>query len=186
MGANIKIFQLVKRCQENDGDAFSDIITMFHPLIKKYAFLLDEMDAYADMYDSFIDCIYKIPIQGFRSSAGDAAILSYIKTTMKNSYIALSKRKGIRKFQIPLDDSDAENEKIGAISIDFDEQVIKEDLLRFLSTEEELLLEAKLFYGYSDIEIAKKLGVTRQAVNKRYRKIIEKARQYYANEAWQS
>lgn len=78
LGADAKIFQLVKRCQENDGDAFSDIITMFQPLIKKYAFLLDNADAYADMYDSFIDCIYKIPIQGLFSSAEDVAVLSYI------------------------------------------------------------------------------------------------------------
>ena len=181
MGADAKIFQLVKRCQENDGDAFSDIITMFQPLIKKYAFLLDDTDAYADMYDSFIDCIYKIPIQGLRSSAGDAAVLSYIKTTMKNSYIALSKRNGVRKSQIPLDDLDTENEKIGAVGIDFDGQVIREDLLRFLSTEEELLLEAKIFYGYSDAEIAKKLGISRQAINKRYRKILEKLKKYYAD-----
>ena len=154
----------------------SDIITMFQPLIKKYAFLLGDMDAYADMYDSFIDCIYKIPIQELRSSSGDAVVLAYIKTTMKNSYIALSKRNSIRKSQIPLDDCDMENEKIGAVGIDFDSQVIREDLLRFLSTEEELLLEAKIFYGYSDAEIAKKLRISRQAVNKRYQKIIEKCR----------
>lgn len=181
MGADAKIFQLVKRCQENDGDAFSDIITMFQPLIKKYAFLLDNADAYTDMYDSFIDCIYKIPIQGLRSSAGDAAVLSYIKTTMKNSYIALSKRNGVRKSQIPLDDLDTENEKIGAESIDFDGGVLREDLLQFLSAEEELLLEAKIFYGYSDAEIANQLGISRQAVNKRYRKIIEKVKEYYAH-----
>ena len=179
MGANAKIFQLVKRCQENDGNAFSDIITMFQPLIKKYAFLLGDMDAYADMYDSFIDCIYKIPIQELRSSSGDAVVLAYIKTTMKNSYIALSKRNSIRKSQIPLDDCDMENEKIGAVGIDFDSQVIREDLLRFLSTEEELLLEAKIFYGYSDAEIAKRLGISRQAVNKKYRKILEKVKKQY-------
>lgn len=181
MGANANIFQLVTKCQENNDDAFSDIIAMFQPLIKKYAFLLNYMDAYADMYDSFIDCIYKIPIQGLRSSAGDAAVLSYIKTTMKNSYIALNKRNSVRKSQIPLDDLDAENEKIGAAGIDFDSHMLREDLLQFLSAEEELLLEAKLFYGYSDMEIAKKLGISRQAVNKRYRKILEKAKKYYAN-----
>ena len=107
--------------------------------------------------------------------------MSYIKTTMKNSYIALSKRNGIRKSQISLDDLDTENEKIGAVGIDFDGQVIREDLLRFLSTEEELLLEAKLFYGYSDAEIAKKLGISRQAVNKKYRKILEKVKKYYSD-----
>ena len=154
---------------------------MFQPLIKKYAFLLGDMDAYADMYDSFIDCIYKIPIQELRSSSGDAVVLAYIKTTMKNSYIALSKRNSIRKSQIPLDDCDMENEKIGAVGIDFDSKVIREDLLRFLSTEEELLLEAKLFYGYSDAEIAKKIGISRQAGNKKYRKILEKVKKYYAN-----
>ena len=100
---------------------------------------------------------------------------------MKNSYIALSKRNGIRKSQISLDDLDTENEKIGAVGIDFDGQVIREDLLRFLSTEEELLLEAKLFYGYSDAEIAKKLGISRQAVNKKYRKILEKVKKYYSD-----
>lgn len=100
---------------------------------------------------------------------------------MKNSYIALSKRNGVRKSQIPLDDLDTENEKIGAVGIDFNGQVIREDLLRFLSTEEELLLEAKVFYGYSDAEIANQLGISRQAVNKRYQKIIEKVKKYYAH-----
>lgn len=74
-----------------------------------------------------------------------------------------------------------ENEKIGAVGIDFDSKVIREDLLRFLSAEEELLLEAKIFYGYSDAEIAKKLGISRQAVNKKYRKILEKVKKYYSD-----
>lgn len=83
LGANAKIFQLVKRCQENDANAFSDMIIMFQPLIKKYAFLLNDVDAFADMYDSFIDCIYKIPIKEPHFSSGDAVVLAYIKTAMK-------------------------------------------------------------------------------------------------------
>lgn len=156
LGNNFRIFQLVEKCQGNDPDGFSEIIAMFQPLIKKYAYLLNYMDAYTDMYDCLIDCIYKIPLKDLCHAAGDAAVLAYIKTTMRNSYIALSKRNGIRKSQPSLDDSDTGSINTDCIYIDFDKETIKEDLLRFLSPEDELLLEAKVFYGYSDAEIAKK------------------------------
>lgn len=175
------LYDLILRCQDNDNDGFGELISMFQPLLRKYAFLLNYTDAYDDVYDCFIDCIYKIPLQKLKTSENDAVVLAYIKTSMKNAYIALSRRNGKFKSQISLEDLEIQKEQHCFLQTDFDEHILKDELKQLLSPREAMLIEAEIFNGYSDSEIAKSLGISRQAVNKQYRKAVEKVKKYYEN-----
>lgn len=88
-----KLYYLVSRCQKNENAGFIELISMFQPLLRKYVFLLNYSDAYMDLYDCFIDCIYKIPLQQLKVSENDSVVLAYIKTSIRNAYISLSRKK---------------------------------------------------------------------------------------------
>ncbi len=45
--------------------------------------------------------------------------------------------------------------------MDFEEHLLKENLRKILSKKEEILVISKIFYKYSDSEIAKQLGVSK-------------------------
>ena len=94
-----KLYYLVSRCQKNENAGFIELISMFQPLLRKYVFLLNYSDAYMDLYDCFIDCIYKIPLQQLKVSENDFVVLAYIKTSIRNAYISLSRKKIYKIFR---------------------------------------------------------------------------------------
>ena len=99
-----ELYDLISRCQKNENDAFEIMILKFQPLLKKYAFLLNYGDAYSEMYENFVECVYRIPLYQLHEPKNDSVILAYIKTAMKNSYIGLSKNNSQYKKQIPLEE----------------------------------------------------------------------------------
>jgi len=86
------LYELIIKCKNNDNESFEIICKKFEPLILKYSRLLNYEDAYCELKDRFILCIYKMPIEENSFKNNETTILSYIKTTIKNEYINLNKR----------------------------------------------------------------------------------------------
>ena len=149
-----ELYLLVMRCQDNDNEAFQAMLLRFQPLLKKYAFLLNYSDAYMDVYDGFIDCIYKIPLAKLKVSENDSIVLAYIKTCMKNTYITLSKKNGQQRVQTSIEDLDFQKQCLNCYQVDYEDYLFEENLKSILNEKEKVLIFAKFVYGYSETEVA--------------------------------
>lgn len=179
MMADSDLYNLILRCKNNDNQSFEDIIVKFNPLLRKYSWLLHYDDAYEDLLYCFILCMYKMPIKELTFRNNDGKILSYIKTTIKNEYIHLSKKnEQAAKYQCDYEEA---VEQIPAYSsnIEIQEQMFLADMRRYLNENEMELLYMKFCLVYSDKEIAEKYHISRQMVNKKLNKMKAKLKKLY-------
>ena len=166
------LYQILSKCKLHDEEAYLKLIEKFQPLLKKYSYLLNYDDAYNDMQLSLLELSQVIPLENFQNN--DAFLVSYISKSMKNKYIALSsKNQNIQSHILSLDemmDYTDENNK------DIKFNIILELNLECLTELQKKVIIYRYYYEYSDNEIAKVLGVSRQAVNRLRNRAIEKLR----------
>lgn len=93
----------------------------------------------------------------FHDDEGDN-IKRYLAVSVRNKYIALSKRKQINENFLVCESDLTVNDVYDAIFI--------KEMLEVLSLKQRKIIMYKYIYGYSDAEIADALGVSRQAVNR--------------------
>ena len=182
MNKKESLYELILMCQKNDNDSFEIICKKFEPLIFKYGKLLNYTDAYYDIKYCFILCIYKMPIFQKNFENNDAVILSYIKTAIKNEYISLNK-----KYEEKLSKQYSYDELATEITDysykrEFQNLLTIIDLKNILDENDFKLIYLKFYLNYKDKEIAKYFGVSRQAVNKRLHKIMDKLYSIYKKE----
>ena len=108
----------------------------------------------------------------------DYVLLSYVEKSIKNHYMFLSKAQKTTKIHEIFTETDVEGSE--ECQDDGHELFIIKELLKSILTEK----EADAFYyteilGYSSSDLAKELGITKQAFNQRKNKAIEKLRKYY-------
>lgn len=169
------LYQILFNCKLHDEKSYLKLIEKFQPLLKKYAYLLNYEDAYNDMQLALLELTQIIPIQNFKNNDNDAFLISYISKSMKNKYIALSSKnqKTQSHMLLSLDemiDCTDENNK------DIKFNIVIELNLDSLTELQKKVIICRYYYGYSDVEIAKILGISRQAVNKLRNRGIEKLR----------
>ena len=151
----------------HDARATEEIVESFTPLIKKYAFCLNNDDAKQELTLFLIETIQALPGRMLSAPAQSAYanILSYIKKSMRHEYILLSKRDVRRQDHETEYDDEFEYED----QRDTPDQVLSYDSLREevskLTEQQQKVIWFK-YQGYSDVEIGEKLGITRQAVNR--------------------
>lgn len=173
------LWEIISKCKENDNDSFSLLCEKFNPLLRKYSRLLEYEDAYEDLLYCFIICIYKIPIYEENIKNNDIAILAYIKTAIKNQYIYLSKKNLENKKRYLNYDNVMAQQPDNTSSINLNSKIFLWDLKNTLNTKEINLVYLKYYLQYSDKEIADLYNVSRQAINKRLKTIINKIKKQY-------
>lgn len=152
-----RLYLQIKRAKISNKIMY-DTIIQFSPLIKRYSTLLfmEKADAIAELTTEFIRIIKGFPTE---NNIQDKYVLSYIKKSIRNSYIAISKKQ--TKFTIVYFD-DIENFEPGYFS---ESSIWFTDLLSSLTPLQKDVIILKYIYGYSDVEIATRKKITRQAVN---------------------
>ena len=157
--------------QKNHEEDLLCLINDFVPLIKKYASKMSSEDAFADLRLEFIEIILGIDTERFANYA-EPQILSYIKTSVYNAYIKLSKKKcNYENNTFPVEDIRDEIEKS---HYDEYENVFLEDLKKYLSGNEFDVIYKHFFCGLTINDIALIKGVSRQAVNQVKARAIKK------------
>lgn len=179
-----ELYSLIKKSQIKDLDSVEIICSRFAPLIKKYAHMLRYEDAYNDLQLCLIECIYKVPLNNGKFNLSDAYILSYIKKSVYFGYIALSQKSEKYKYKNVFYDN--YEYKVDKISYKEDMCLMEDalfltDIKRILNVKEYELFRLKFIEQYTDSEIAKIFGISRQAVNKRINKMKKKLWEYYKN-----
>jgi RNA polymerase sigma factor (sigma-70 family) len=167
------IFDSVKEIQtrgKNYKYTMIQLIEQFEPLIKKYSNLLSYEDSQSELTLAFIETIYKIPTHNAKFKQ-DKYIISYINKSIKNTYILLSKNRNKKYYYespINLDITEA------SYQLNIEDKLFVDELLALLTEKEKEIIILKYFKEYSDMEISKKFGISRQAVNKTKNRAIKK------------
>lgn len=157
------LYVLVSNAQNKDKNSLVEILNKFHPLIKKYTRKLNYDDAESELTIALIETILYMPIFNKSYLKKDEAIIGYVIKSIRNKYIYLSeKNTKILRTQTELD-LDICSDKY---YIESDDLILIRSLLSKLSELQKRIIIQKYFYKCSDVEIAKNINVSRQAVNR--------------------
>ncbi len=119
-----------------------------------------------------LELMYKIDITRFKNTAGDG-LHRYIAVSLRNRYIALSQRESNFK----------KSRKAVSTAQTFSEdshiKALLEDAMKMLTVKQRQVMELKYIQDYSDFEIARILGISRQAVNRIKTRGVERLRAYF-------
>ena len=97
--------------------------------------------------------------------------MSYIAAAIRYEYYKLRKQSLLNFYQeIPLNDFIV----IDCRQIDHDLRIFINQLVDKLPNKEKFIISSIFFYGYSEAELAKKLSISRQAVNKTKNNALKK------------
>lgn len=147
---------LIDLIQNNQEEAYKS----FEKLIDFYSRKLEYEDAVGELSLFFFELINGIDLNKFNTDNTDG-LSRYIKTSLKHKYIALSKQRQAEEFLLC-----ELNENTTGITVNFETKQKLKYLLSLLTQKQRTILYYRYFYLLSCAEIAKLLGISRQAVNR--------------------
>lgn len=154
--------ELVKKAKQ-DSQCMMEVIEIMQPLIKSYVkkiFFMDKLDAEQEIILAIIEAIYSI---SRCDTTGEC--FTYISNAIKFKFVQMCKKNMKREKIEDIYEKDFDNE-IYIEKYDYIEE--KYDLNVKLSNipkkQKEIL--KYLLLGYSDSEIGKKMGLSRQYINR--------------------
>lgn len=161
-----KLAKLVKDAKTN-REFMNILIEKFQPLVNSYCrklFCLDSEDARQEIYLTIIESVRNIP-----HCETDGQCVTYIMNAVKYKYCLLCRKNIVREENEDLYEEDVEKvyfEEYGFIELLFDYN----KAVATLPEKQKKILQY-VIDGYSDYEIAKRLGISRQYVNRVRNKI---------------
>lgn len=169
------IIDLIKLSQLRDSVSLVDLIKMFDPLLKKYSKKLNYEEAYYDLRFEFVNAIYKLNTKNLEILS-DGQIINYIT---KIIYHHINQSKKIRSNVKTLVFSEMSDQMISVIDAKLAVEDQQRDYeieyaLRKLNIDEQILVDLIFYKDYSIREIAQSYGTSRQAINQKKKRIIQK------------
>lgn len=161
------LFEKVLACQSGDPESALYFVDKFAPLLKHYAFLLKDEDAFYELQCKLLEVL-----KGFKKcnlrSCSDGAIVKYIQQAVKNEYIQLARKDVCNKKVAGFDDlspyEEAEYE-IKCSTNEHYETLLLNDLKNILTSTEYDIIYLLFFQNYTVREVSEASGKTRQAIN---------------------
>lgn len=165
---------------KNRGDdgSIMCIVNRMEPLIKKYArmsYFLEYEDAYQEFTLALLESVHRI-----EEYAAEKKVVKYLATGVKNKFLELYRKRNSREQEVSCDMQAIEYKlSFGEKFCDIEFYV---DMKLIMSIEKSILkrkiAEHILYYETTDTEIAKKLNVSRQYVNRCKKEIFKKLSKY--------
>ena len=172
MSESISLFQLMKTFveAEDKNKSFEIIFVRFEPILNKYALMLKDIDLKYDLAADMYLALLKMPLHEDRFKQ-DKYIVSYIATTVRHAATKIWKdcTKHTCHSSIDTDDAIDLEDKTEAFDTFWHDATL--ELIKDALKDDEFSIFILILKGYSQADIAKTLGVTRQAVFKRLEKI---------------
>lgn len=165
------LINLVTDAKDGDVNSLYILLIKFNPLLIKYSRCLKYEDAKSDLTLCFIEIINKMSLK--EEFLNDKFLLGYIKKAIINSYLNIKKYNDVINFKEQVYEINDYDNKI-----DFQSDLEFHDLLKCLSKKEKIVITLKYLNCLSDVQIAKKLNLSRQYVNKLNRQALTKIRNY--------
>lgn len=163
----------IKLIKSQDMSVFPVVYDEFKNLILFYGRKLKYEDAASELTLFLIELLYDIDLEKFEDDESDF-LKRYIAVSIKNKYIALSVAKSkIRDYE------SAFLEKCCGCEQEFDDRVYCSEIIKNLSDMQRTVIVYHFVYGYSIAEIAKRLNITRQSVNKTKNRALKALRREF-------
>lgn len=153
----LKIIGEIKNC---DMRRFSELYEAFEMLIRHFERKSDFDDAAEELTLFLLELIYSVDTDKFFPD-GSQSLNRYIAVSLRNRYIQLSKKRGKHISELG-----EMYDGIMGYSFEPEENLLLKEGLALLSERQRTAVLMRHIYGYSDAEIADRLGITRQAVNR--------------------
>ncbi len=170
-----ELISLILKSQQGDKDSIIEIINKFMPLIKKYSRELAYDGAESDLSIALIAIIKSYPVYKNNKVRDECEIISYISISIRHKFIELSKKNcKITTNETLLN----EDMYLTQSANDIDDMVFVNELLDKLPIKQKQLLTYLFINEYSESEIALKLNVSRQYINKIKKKALNNLKQY--------
>ena len=170
---NSLLKSLIEKFREQDMSVFAIIYDEFKRLIYLYSGRLGDDDSVQELTVFLIELLYSVNLNSFKSDNSDG-LKRYIAVSLKNKYISLS-----RKIQQLSTMNTELYENIAFTDIKTDESITLFSALEDLTARQRAIIIYKYVYCYSDAEICKLLGISRQAVNRLKNRAFITLRQFY-------
>lgn len=160
------ITMLLKECNSNIN-AMEEIIERFQPLIISYSKKSGWKIETEDMQSILTIKLIKIAKE-MKVSDKEGANVKFIATCLKNHFLDV-----IRKINRLEENEELQKERLEGITNLGEEDLIFEDMIKGLNKQKQEIIRLKFKEMYTDQEIAVKLNVSRQAINKQLRSIYK-------------
>lgn len=170
---NISLLKLTERFKEGEIEAFSLIYNGFKDLIRYYSLKIGDEDSFQELTVFLLELLYKIDLSGFKSDYSDN-FQRYISVCLRNKYIEISKKHQKNRDTV----SETYENYLGSIDSDYERLYIKE-LIEKLPLKQARVIVYRYIYGYSDAEISKLFGISRQSVFYLRMRGLENLRRFY-------
>lgn len=164
-----QLYNLIQDFRNGDANTFILILERFEPKLNK----LQRESVYEDMKNDLILFMFKllkkIPLENevFRE---DKYIISYINKSLQHQYIYLNKiNYKVKSNEMALEETYINNGDDNCFS-----NVIFEDLIKNLTEIEKDTIFKRYKQNYSEAEIGRIKGISRQAVHKTHIRALSK------------
>ena len=164
-----KLIDLIKLAKSGDEPAMIEIIEKFKNLINKYVRLMNyDEDCRSELILKLISLVKnEIDIDKLRN-CNDGVLVKYISQAIRNHYITISKvNSQIRNFETGYD-QEAFVDLLGdrpQSSRDIEDKLLLNTMQSILTEREFICVYSIVIDGWTAEKVAKKLGITKQAVN---------------------
>lgn len=173
---NSELIELIENLKKQDKSSFETINKEFIGLIFFFSKKLGGEDSVAELTAFLIEILHGIKTEDFMPDNSET-LKRYIAVSLRNRYIALSREK--QKYEKI--DTGLLNDDI-KYSASLEDRIMIKDMLNILSEKQRLIVTYKYIYGYSDVELAEALHISRQAVNRLKNRAISILRKNYIGE----
>ena len=170
---------LIKKIKAGNTSEFEAIIHKMHPALEKYSRLLYK-DSKEDIYSELVTALWEA-ITKMQYFEEEGKCITYLNNAIKLRYLELykqSKKQHEHELTAP---EDLFTNSIGHDN-DYVNIEIKEDMSNLLSNYSGIkkdIFYCIIFENMSDVEIAKKYGISRQYVNRIRKKLYSILKEYF-------
>ena len=168
---NRDILYIAREIKNKNMSHFGEIYEAFAGLIHHFEIKLGCDDAGQELTVFLLELIYSLDTDKFLPDDTEQ-LNRYIAVSIRNKYISLSKKRHRHMLEL--------GERYdGVYCVEESESSLTlRDGIKLLNERQREALILKYIYGYSDAEIAERLGKTRQAVNRLERRGLEILKEY--------
>ncbi|MCT4660497.1 MAG: sigma-70 family RNA polymerase sigma factor [Tissierellales bacterium] len=166
----MNLYKSLKDAQAGNSDAVLAIVKKFELSVKKFARTLKYPEAETDLMIEFLNLIQNLDLQRFNLD-DEGQLVMYIYNSLNHKKIDLY-RKHIQNKQELVFVADVYPISDNNYSNSFESDIIFNDIISSLKPIQKDIISMKYRYGYTDADISRKLGISRQAVYKSRNKAL--------------
>lgn len=171
----MSLYSIYQNAKMGDEESILMLYEKFQPKIKKCSRRLNYETAETDIIIRFLEFIKNTDFEALRSKC-DGSVINYTNKFFDNTYLNLLNAKCTNVLFIYLND---ENSFTKDVPYYDDQSNLEIDCFSYLTEQQRKIIVYRYIYGYSVQEIAQKLKVSRQAVNRTKNRGIKIIRSVY-------